>query len=86
MDNKSNRRYCICVSCRHILPFLHTRETHSFPDTHMLGPPQDANLLRGLQRIGQALLQVRLPSDALHAHGEPLRVLHETVLEKLPPC
>ena len=44
----------------------------------MLGPPQDANLVRGLQRIGQALLQVGLPSDALHAQGGPLGVLKLT--------
>ena len=29
---------------------------HSSQGTHLLGPPQDANLVRGLQRIGQALL------------------------------
>ena len=52
---------------------LKKKNMHSALDAHMLGPPKDANFVRGLQRIGQALLQVRLPSDALHAKIGPFR-------------
>ena len=52
--------------------------SHSPQVTYLLGPPQDANLVRGLQRIGQALLQIWLPFDALHAASEPCRLLKLT--------